>query len=468
MKKATSVEQWNEIKETLRAALTEASFNTWISNLSLEKINNKELILGAANPFVKKWVESNCLKTILEAARSVMGTDPAITITVSKEKSRQHLKSTAADMLSTSNIELNEFPSTTKKKNVKKPPLFSQSQHKLDNFIVVKQNNFAYATIQQALISPGEYSPILIFADHGLGKTHLLHGACNSFSQENPEKKIICLTAQMFVQQCSASFMDNKVEQFRKRLNSADLLVIEDFHFMGQGKKVASQKELAGILEELKNNKKQVIISSNKALHEISGIDSMLASRVSAGLQIKIDPLDTQAREFIIARMQQHLSSDEIAELASRLAGDIREIEGAIKTIEAMNKFNKNNANQFNIIDSLAIARKKTAFSITDIIAAVSLEFNIPVSDIRGKKRNREIVKARRIAIHLSRHLTDVSLTDIGLEFGGRRHPTIINILKTEPAEATRLFRNKLDNLIHTLGADITVAEIMSSQKEIF
>lgn len=468
MKNTTSVEQWNEIREALRAALTDASYNTWISNLALEKLNSRELILGAANPFVKKWVENNCLATILEAARSVLGADPKITIIVSKEKSRRHLQATAENMRDTSNIVFADLPAATQEKPLKKLPLFTQSRHSLDNFIIIRQNNFANATIRQSLLSPGEYSPIMIFADHGLGKTHLLHGACNSFSKDHPDSKIICLSAQMFVQQCSASYMDNKIEQFRNRFCTADLLVIEDFHFMGQGKKIASQKELANIIDELNNLGKQVIISSNKALHEIPGIDSMLASRISAGIQIRIDPLDTAAREKLILGMQQNLSSADISELSSRLKGDIREIKGAIKTIEAMHKFTDASSDQTDIIESLAIAQKHNSFSVKDIIAAVSLEFNVSVNDIRGKKRNKDIVRARRIAIHLTRHLTDISLSEIGLEFGGRRHPTIINILRTTPADSTRLFLNKLSNLIHTLGADITVEEIMSIQKEIF
>ncbi len=466
MTKTNSLDQWNEVKEALRAALPEASFNTWISNLDVVKINTKEITLGAANLFVKTWIEKNYLQTISEAVRSILGCAPTINIKISAEKFREHRRSIKEEIESS----IEELPTPNYRTKVSSPsvPLFSQSQHTLTSFVEIPQNSFAVSALKQALTSPGEYSPITIFADHGLGKTHLLHGLCNSFSTEHPEKKIICLTAQMFVQQCSASIMNNNKDAFIKRFNEADLLVIDDFHFMGQGKKIASQKELVDILDTLTSSKKQVVLSSSSPIHEITGINSMLASRISAGLQIRLDPLNAPAREKILSTLEPTLNNEQTRDIANRLCGDIREIEGILKTIRAMNKFAGKNASNSNIIESLTIAQKRSNFTVSEIIAAVSLEFNIPVSDIKGKKRTGDITKARRIAIHLSRHLTDISLTDIGKEFGGRKHPTIMNILKTTPADPTRLTMSRLENLVTTLGANITVSELMSTQKQIF
>ncbi len=470
MSNTSILAQWNEVQEALRAALPEASYNTWISNLAVEKISTKEIILGAANKFVKQWVAKNYLKTISEAVRTTLGISPDISITISAEKFRAHRQSVEEEIYSISavNYQNDQITNDNTLSNTVALPLFSQSKHTLANFIVIPQNSFAVSALKQTIAHPGEYSPITIFADHGLGKTHLLHGLCNSFSNEYPEKKIICLTAQMFVQQFSAAMMNNNIDEFRKRLCNADLLAIDDFQNMGLGKKIASQKELSDILDTLSNTGKQVVLSSNSAIHELSGINTMLSSRISSGLQIRLDPLNIPAREKLLRMLEPSLNFEQVTEIASRLSGDIREIEGVLKTIRAMNKFTGNAGTSANFIDSLNISKKRTCFTISDIIGAVSLEFNIPVSDIRSKKRTGDITKARRIAIHLCRHITDFSLTDIGLEFGGRKHPTIMNILKTTPIESTRINLAKLENLITSLGADITTSELLSKQKEIF
>ncbi len=471
MTETSTLAQWKEVQEALRAALPEASYNTWISNLAIEKITPHELILGAANKFVKQWVTKNYLITIAEAVRETLGISPEITITISAEKFREHRKQLQEEIGTLSLVSSENEPVLTWKKPASSPvlPLFSQSRHSLNSFIEIPQNSFALSALKQALNHPGEYSPITVFANHGLGKTHLLHGLCNSFSELYPDNNIICLTAQMFVQQFSAAIMNNSIEEFRNRFQNTDLLVIDDFQNMGQGKKIASQNELADILDNLISKGKQVVISANSAIHEISGINSMLASRISSGLQIRLDPLTEAARKKLLQELEPDLKTEQIAAISARLTGDIREIEGIVKTIRALNKFSgRTTLKCSNIIESLNIAQKRTNFTIADIIAAVSLEFNVSVADIRGKKRTGDITKARRVAIHLCRRLTEQSLIEIGLEFGGRKHPTIMNILKTIPLESTRLNRTKLENLLTSLGADITATELLKKQKEIF
>ena len=462
--------RWNEVQDALRAALPEASYNTWISNLAIEKITDKELVLGAANKFVKQWVAKNYLNTISEAVRETLGINPTLTIKISAEKFRAHRQSVQEEIEALHSLDSAEklslpISSAPEKDTV---PFFNQSRHTLTNFIEVPQNSFALSALKQAIQHPGEYSPITVFSDHGLGKTHLLHGLCNSFSCEYPEKKIICVTAQMFVQQFSSAMMNNNITDFRNRYNNSDLLVIDDFQNLGQGKKISSQKELSNILDNLNTLNKQVVIASNSVLHEIPGINSMLSSRISSGLQIRLDPLDTSARETLLKKLEPSLNPEQIVEIAARLKGDIREIEGVLKTIRAVNRFSGNTSREVSLIQSLNLAQKRVSFNISEIIAAVSLEYNIPITDIKSKKRTGDITRARRIAIHLSRRLTDFSLIDIGNEFGGRKHPTIMNILKTAPVEPTRLNLAKLERLLTALGADITTAELLNKQQEIF
>ena len=471
MTESSILAQWNEVQEALRAALPEASYNTWISNLAIEKITEKELILGAANKFVKQWVAKNYLSTISEAVRETLGINPTLSIKISAEKFRAHRQNIQNEIES-----LHELTPMTEGFSVSASPVavkstvpyFSQSRQTLANFIEIPQNSFALSALKQAIKHPGEYSPITVFSDHGLGKTHLLHGLCNSFSSEYPQKKIICVTAQIFVQQFSSAMMNNNINDFRDRYNTSDLLVIDDFQNMGQGKKISSQKELSNILDNLNTLNKQVVIASNSVLHEIPGINSMLSSRISSGLQIRLDPLNTSARETLLKQLEPSLNPEQIAEIASRLKGDIREIEGILKTIRAMNSFSGNTGKEISLIQSLNLTRKRVSFSISEIIAAVSLEYNIPIIDIKSKKRTGDITRARRIAIHLARRLTDFSLIDIGNEFGGRKHPTIMNILKTSPVEPTRINLAKLERLLTTLGADITTAELLNKQQEIF
>lgn len=459
MAENTRVAEWIEISEALRAEIPEASFSTWFSNIEAISVSESEIVLGAANRFVKSWLEQNYAGNICNSAEAVLGARPAVKIVISKRKFKESIQKEDTALLKTLQ------PVIEKDQDAVSEPIFVNSKHSLDSFIALESNEFALAVLKKLVDNPSEYSPFYLYSGHGLGKTHLLHALCREYGQKYPEKNIICISAANFVQTCSNCYIDRSIEQFRKRFASCDLLVVDDIHILGQGKKVASQKELAAILEQLELTGAQVVLSADRAANEIAGLESLLSSRLCSGLQARLETLSEKDRVKLLLAKSEKMSVEDAEKLAAKLAGDVREIDGVVKTYNARLEFG---AKGEDVLAGIAFSKRKRTFTPEEIIAAVSLEFDIKQEEIKGKKRTGAIVLARRVAIHLTRKLSDASLAEIGQSFGGRSHPTILTALKTSPCEATRLNVSRLEKLFKALGSNLRVEEFLHEQQQIF
>lgn len=449
----------NGIFEALRAMLPEASFSTWFSNASVEEYSETRLVIGAANRFVKAWLENNYAQTIAKAAESITGKLPEVEIIVSRQKYREQLTSATP-------APAPEQPAVEVKPESSKP-LFARSNHTFSNFTSGRCNQFAFAAAKQAVENPAEYSPLFIFGDHGLGKTHLLHAICHEVSTNNPKYKVICITPDYFVQSYTAAYINNRLPEFKKRYESCDLLAIDDFQNFTHGKKTASQKELVSILDNMQHRNRQVVISATSAVHSLNGLDPMLASRLSSGLQARLDALDDVTRKAIIMEKGEGISLEVASFISAEAGGSVRELEGIVKTVNAMNKISGMAADT-ETVRELISPKNIEKPGIELISKTVSEVFQIPLSDIRGKKRQGSIGQARRVAIHLSRQLSQNSLNEIGYYFGSRKHSTIITILKNGIGTKNPVFCNKLKEVLSRLGQNVKVDDLFKVQNEIF
>lgn len=485
---------WSEILQALEAMLPGASFNTWFSNAELESFDGQTLVVGAANRFVKAWLENNYRSTIVEAARGVIGHAPAVSVVISRRKYRQQVNAQgggerageAADGdgdAAPASVEPVPVAAAGREAGISaqeagalalpegqapRAGLFRSSAHSFESFIAGSANSFARAAAMQAVEYPGEFSPLYIFGGHGLGKTHLLHAICREHSRRNPRASILCITVDYFVQAFAAAHINKRPQEFRARFERCDLLVIDDFQSFAQGKKTASQKELISIIDNLAARKKQVVIAADRAVHSLDELDPMLASRLAAGLQARLNPLDEPTRRAIITARAKELAPEVVDFLSGNASGSVRELEGVIKTVTALARLSGERVDCARAAELLAPQGRAVRPGNPAILAAVAEAFGVTAADIRGKKRSGSIVLARRVAMRLSRRLGGCSLSEIGDYYGGRSHSTVLNVLKTPPGEPEPALCRKIRAALQQLGSTLSPEELLASQSEMF
>ena len=318
---------WSKAQELIRAELTPECYSTFFNNARALGLADNCLTIGAANVFVRDYIERNHRELLTAALREAFGAEVAVKIVISPELYRERLQQQAA------------WEATAQEPEIPLPepeprelPLFSRSGTTFANFVSGRCNEFALAAARRAVQAPGEYSPLVLFGGHGLGKTHLLHAICHETSQTIPARKIICQTADGFVRAFARAVVDKRLGAFRERYEQCELLAVDDFQALGEGSRLASQKEFTQIVEEMLQRRAQVVLATSLAPNAIDGLYKPLASRLRQGLLARLDPLDENTR---LALLRQNASGlalpDESLEfLCGALRGDAREIEGTL------------------------------------------------------------------------------------------------------------------------------------------
>lgn len=479
-------QSWQEILAALQAMIGEASYNTWFTNAVLEQIAGSRLVIGAANRFVRVWLEKNYLNTIADVAAGVLGFRPEVEVVISRTQYRQQHAAAAAGTDGASGARATTAsgnnPPVAEATAARSPahaqaaspygaaqPLFQRSNHTFENFVEGRCNRFALAAAKQAAECPGVISPLIFFGGHGLGKTHLLHAICRAASQADPTRRISCVSADYFVQSFSAAYVEKRLPEFRARHERCQLLCIDDLQALCAGKKTATQRELVAILEHFAHHGKQVVIATDRPLPDLEGLDPMLASRLAGGVQAKLEGLDETTRLSVVRRLAPELTPEVSELIAGRSAGGVRELEGVVKTVGAMARLAGEMMDASRVEELLAPARERDLRPEPEtILAAVSGVFQIAAADLRGKKRQATVSTARRVYIRLCRELAGCSLSEIGKQLGGRSHTTILNILKTASGSDSPLLFEKVDAVLQRLSSTRSARELFAAQSELF
>jgi len=329
-----------------------------------------------------------------------------------------------------------------------------------ENFVVDKSNELAYFSAQRVGQEFNtDYNPFFIYGNVGIGKTHLLTAIAWNIKKYN-NKKFIYISAERFMYQFIKSLKMNETISFKDQFRSIDVLMIDDLQFIS-GKK-STQEEFFHLLNDLIDNKKQVIITADKSPSNIKNLDYKIRSRLSGGLVVDILPTTFELRKKIIRNKvfvkKVSLERDIINFLAENIFSSVRELEGAINKIMLYSDLTKSKLNLTNAKNILDDYLNKTHKKITikDIQLEVSKYFNLQFHELCSKNRSRYISKPRQIAMFLSKQLTDCSYPEIGKLFGGKDHATVIhgvNKIKVL-SETDRKVKQDLDNIILSLKAD--------------
>jgi chromosomal replication initiator protein len=299
-------------------------------------------------------------------------------------------------------------------------------------FVEGKSNEMAKAAASQVALNAGKsYNPLLLYGGVGLGKTHLMQAVGNQVKAEKPDAKVVYLHSQRFVQDMVRALQQGTMQDFMQYYRSVDMLLIDDIQFFA--KKLRSQEEFFHVFNGLLERGHQMVLTCDRYPREIDGLEERLKSRFVWGLTVEVEPPELETRVAILMKKaeaeQIHLDSDVAFFIGERIRSNVRELEGALRRVIANAKFtgSKITIEQVKraLRDLLAIQDRQVG--IDNIQRTVAEYYNIKISDILSKRRNRTIARPRQVAMALAKELTNHSLPEIGEAFGGRDHTTVLH-----------------------------------------
>jgi chromosomal replication initiator protein len=408
----------NKVLKKLKQEISNEEWERYIKPLKYDKKASKSDIAQfyTSNILIAKWIKTKYEKKIAHLFEIETGIKPKIIISISnKNRPKNGIKSIDSEVkIQTKSTILN--PSFT-----------------FESFIVGDSNQFAYTTAKSVAEKPGAlYNPLFLYGGVGLGKTHLIHAIGNY--QISRGKKVIYTTFEQFMNRFTSHLRSQTMDRFREHFRECDVLLIDDIQFLSR--KEQTQEEFFHTFNELHQAKKQIVITSDRQPNKIPGLVDRLRSRFEWGLMADIQPPELETKIAIIQKKCEidgiRLNREIINFLASNMGNNIREIEGAIIKLNAYSGLmNQELTLEFaqNVIRD-QLEERKANVSIDNIVRLVAKELNVKLSDIKSKKRTRDVVKARRISIYLARNLTPNSMPQIALYFSMKDHTTVSHAMK--------------------------------------
>ncbi|MBI5435875.1 MAG: chromosomal replication initiator protein DnaA [Nitrosomonadales bacterium] len=416
---------WDSCLHFFKDSLPPQQFNSWIKPLGFE-LKGDQITLTAPNSFTLKLIQDRFLPEITKRAEAFLSSPPCFVLRIGKKAAAIPARKSLAPIVDTVQL----TPKVQKSQN-KLNPLLS-----FDNFVIGKANQLAHSAAIQVAESPGTaYNPLFIYGGVGLGKTHLLQAIGNHIKHENAQAKVCYVHATNYISDVVRAFQTKKFDEFKQFYNSLDLLLIDDIQFIAD--KPGTQQEFFYTLNSLIDGHKQVVITCDTFPKEISGMTPRLTSRFSWGLTVAIEPPGLEMRVAILLQ-KATLSNNPISEdvaffIAKHVRSNIRELEGALKRVDAYSRFHKRAISVELAKEALKdlLASQNKQVSIENIQKTVADFYRIKVTDLLSKKRTRVIARPRQIAMCLARELTQLSLPEIGAAFGDRDHTTVMYACKT-------------------------------------
>ena len=339
----------------------------------------------------------------------------------------------------------------------KKEPSVSEnySDNTFETFVVGSSNKFAHAAAIAVANNPGKaYNPLFIYGNSGLGKTHLLNAICNEISKTNPSSNIVSTKGETFTNELIEHLKLSKMDLFHEKYRNSDVLLVDDIQFIGG--KETTQEEFFHTFNELTDAGKQIVLTSDRPPKEIARLDERLRTRFEWGLLADIQPPDIETRMVIIERKADSLGlklkDDIVLYIAEKLKNNIRQLEGAVKRMKASIDLGApaNIATAQNAIKDILHDEQPPVITVEKIIAEVARTYNISPDDIRSQRQDATTSKCRQISMYVIKETTGLSSAQIGEEFGGKDHSTVLYGVKKIKKEMDRnsSLRNTIEDII--------------------
>lgn len=437
----------NQAKELLKEELSQIAFQTWFSSLEIAEMNDNHIVLKATSDYAAELLQTRYADLVLNTFKFI--TNREWTFSVIYEENNQTVNEGSI---------ISSTPVDTQDPEIEISNRTLNPKYTFETFVVGNNNRFAHAAAIAVGDKPGEsYNPLFLYGGVGLGKTHLMHAIGNRILQNNRSAKILYVTSEKFTNQLINAIKDNKNEVFRNKYRTIDVLLIDDIQFIAGKERV--QEEFFHTFNALYEDKKQIIISSDKPPREIQFLEDRLKSRFEWGLLADISCPDYETRLAILRKKAQEekiLVDDSIlANIANKIDSNIRELEGVFNKIIATASLThtpitielaENTINEFK-------AASEKVLSSDFVKETVAKYFNINKDDLASNKRSNEIAFPRQIAMYLCREVANMSYPKIGEDFGNRDHSTVMHACKKIEKEVkdknnTRLIVESVKNII--------------------
>ena len=412
---------WQELKKSIQKKLNKQHYSTWIEPIQFDEIENNSVNISVSNKFIKDWIEKNYKELILTESQKILSNIDDVIIKTDKTIKKINKKE---------NEQKDEIKSDSINKNLNINPEYTFAK-----FISGSSNQFASAAAMAVANNPATiYNPLFIYGGVGLGKTHLINAIGNEIIKNNKTIKVSYYSSEKFTNELINSIRYGKMDEFRNKFRSIDVLLIDDVQFIAG--KERTQEEFFHTFNSLYESHKQIVVTSDKFPKEIPGLEERLRSRFEWGLIADIQPPDIETKQAILeakAELNNILLPQEVALfLSNSVISNIRELEGYLIRIGAYSSLTSTPISiemAKNILKDIIVESNKE-LTIEDIQKKVSNHFNIKISEIKSSKRVKNLVIPRQIAMYLCRQLTSCSYPEIGDHFGGKDHSTVIHAIK--------------------------------------
>ncbi len=410
---------WRELQDSYRKEMNPVSYNTWIEPAKPLSFQNKQLIIEVPTMIQKNYWEKNLASKILETFYMMSG-EEILPIFVTPDEAESLMKG-----------QKEKQPEIIEESNHSKALL--NNKYTFDTFVIGKGNQMAHAAALVVAEDPGSiYNPLFFYGGVGLGKTHLMHAIGHQMLLKRPHAKIKYVSSENFTNDFITSIQKNRMEEFRNEYRTVDLLLVDDIQFLVN--KEGTQEEFFNTFEELYRNNKQIVLTSDRLPNEIPTLPQRLVSRFAWGLSVDITPPDLETRTAILRKKAEaenlEIPDDTLSYIAGQIDSNIRELEGALVRVQAfaaIQSVDITTSLAAEALKALKSSQHLSQVSILKIQEDVAKYYHLQIKELKGKKRVKNIVVPRQIAMYLSRELTDNSLPKIGAEFGGKDHTTVIH-----------------------------------------
>ena len=441
-------EFWKECLSHIKGSISDQAYSTWFDSLDLISLNNEEVTIQVPNKFHYEWLESKYRHLIDEAIQKV-GSHPLVvnySIVISNKSSDD-----IPSLIESAKPPAQPFNKQTKLHN----------RYIFDNFIEGNGNQFAKAAAISVAENPGQtpFNPLLIYSNPGLGKTHLVQAIGNKVIQTKSSLRVVYITSEQFMHYFIRSIQQNKSSEFANSYRNVDMLLIDDVQFFQS--KQQTQEQFFHLFNDLYQQGKQIVLTTDKHPTELVGLKERLISRFQSGLIVDIQSADLETRIAILLKEAQEggleIPYNIVEFIATSIKSDIRAMKGALIRLLAISSLKRIDINMDLAKEVLEDILGKSTFNnvtINHVIKYVSRELKISEKQLIGKGRTMEVAIARQIAMYLCREYTSSSLTNIGLYFGKRDHSTVIHACRNIEKKMSN--DNELKNTIDTLRGSLS------------
>jgi len=413
---------WQNILDKLETNINPQSFKTWFSDTKLVDMTDKALMVRVATQFSANYLNQNYKEVLGEISFSLYGRKYDVQFFPTPWR-------TSAENTDVPDYNQNHITLNTK----------LNERFTFEQFVVGKNNNFAFSTANAVAEAPGHtYNPLFIYGESGMGKTHLMQAIGNFVSREGRNCSIFYITSEAFTNEMIESIRANKMSEFRERFRKVDLLLVDDIHFMAH--KEGTQEEFFHTFNALLDNKKQIVLTSDRPPKDIDGLEKRLVTRFESGLLCDIKYPEFETRVAILKKKAEpdnfHMRNEVISFIAQNIDSSVRALEGSLVRIMAYSSYNKLDPEDIDLelandILSDMISEKLSNITLDNITRQVCAAFKLEPDQMMEKTRKQNVAFPRQVAMYLANvMIPNLSLKEIAEYYNRKDHTTVLHAKK--------------------------------------